>query len=411
MNQALADTHQFNAQKLIGLGEQAELIVTRVKDFAHPLEQDASEARFVSLREIGELLNVSHTAVQKAVAGIRDRLNGETKPGRTYQFSLADSIAIREEMGRMRRRAPGEPCVTLGVMNFKGGVAKSTTTAHLAQNLALHGYRTLAIDCDPQGTLSTLFGIHPDLELTADDTLVPYFEGTQKSLHYCIKKHADIPTLSVIPANVGLAQADLILPGRQQSQQHTGWYYFSALAEGIRTIEQDFDIILLDCPPSMSYLTTVAIQACDNLLLPMRPSMPDFASSAQFIRMFSSFQANVDAILGYEKTFDWIRVLITLGEKNNTSIEMEDIIRAAYGEVVLPQKFPYLTAVATAAKRMRTIYDVNRADIPSRQLVAAQMLVDQMCSSIEDLVLRTRAKRAAQAGKESGRAAVTGEAA
>jgi chromosome partitioning protein len=112
--------------------------------------------------------------------------------------------------------------------------------------------------------------------------------------------------------------------------------------------------------------------------------------------MFSAFQADVDAILGRQKTFDWIRVLITLGEKNNTSVEMEEIIRKAYGELVLTQKFPYLTAVATASKRMRTIYDVNRADIPSRQLVAAQMLVDQMCGAIEDLVVRTRAQRAGQ---------------
>lgn len=383
------DTNTVGAEELAVLGARVERIVTRAKTFAHP-KDDQGESRRVSLREIADLLGVSHAGVNKVVAGMRDLLSGEARPGRTYQYTLADSIRIREAMERTRRRKPGEPCVTLGIMNFKGGVAKSTTTAHLSQYLATHGYRVLAIDCDPQGTLSTLFGIHPDTDLSADDTLVPYFDGREDSLGYCIRT-TEIPTLSVIPANVGLAEADLLLPARQQRSQGAGWYYMTALADGIRTIDQDYDVILLDCPPSMSYLTTVAMQACNSLLIPMRPSMPDFASSAQFIRMFAGFQADVDTILGRAKRFDWVRVLVTLGEKNNTSTEMEDIIRKAYGEMVLAQKFPYMTAVATASKRMRTIYDINRADIPSRQLAAAQLLVDQMCSAVEDLVLRTRA--------------------
>lgn len=382
------DPNTLGAGELVALGERVERVVTRVKKTAHPNHQ--GESRRVSLREIADLIGVSHAAVNKVVGGVREQLAGEPKPGRTYQFTLADAITIRGAMERMRRRGANDPCVTVGIMNFKGGVAKSTTTAHLGQYLALHGYRTLVIDCDPQGTLSTLFGIHPDIDLGADDTLVPYFAGREPSLHYCIRK-TEMPTLSVIPANVGLAEADLLLPARQQREKGTGWYYMPALAMGIQTIEQDFDVILLDCPPSMSYLTTVATQACDALLVPMRPSMPDFASSAQFVRMFGGFQGDVDAILGRQKRFDWVRVLVTLGEKNNTTGEMEEIIRKAYGDLVLAQKFPYLTAVATASKRMRTIYDVNRADIPSRQLAAAQTVVDQMCSALEDLILRTRA--------------------
>ncbi|MGH8603121.1 MAG: AAA family ATPase, partial [Gammaproteobacteria bacterium] len=384
----------LTAHDLIGLGEIVGKMVMTAKNFAHPGEQ--GESRRLSLREIADSLGVSHTAVNKYAAALPSRLGSEGKQGRTYQYTLADATELRGLMGLNQTRGAGEPCVTLGVMNFKGGVAKSTTTAHLSQNLALRGFRTLAIDCDPQGTLSTLFGIHPDVDLDADDTLLPYFEGKEPTLDYCIR-NTEIPTLRVIPANVGLAQADLVLPARQRDERSNGnseWFYMTSLAEGIRTIENDFDVILLDCPPSMSYLTTVATQACDSLLMPMRPSMPDFASSAQFIRMFSSFQGDVDSILETTKKFDWLRVLITLGEHNNTSSEMEDIIRKAYGPMVMLERFPYLTAVATAAKRMRTLYDVSRADIDSRQLGKALNLVDQMCGAVEGLILGTRSRLA-----------------
>lgn len=388
------DGNTLGAKELSALGDRVGRVVMRAKDFAHPANKQG-EGRRMSAREIADLIGVSHSAINKVVSSLRDALSGDARPGRTYTYSLSDAIAIRDAMDRTRQRKAGEPCVTVGIMNFKGGVAKSTTTAHIAQYLALHGCRVLTIDCDPQGTLSTLFGIHPDLDLGADDTLVPYFAGREKSLHYCIRP-TDIPTLSVIPANVGLAEADLLLPARQRDERASDnhWYYMTALAEGIATIEQDYDVILLDCPPSMSYLTTVATQACDALLIPMRPSMPDFASSAQFIRMFGGFQEDVDAVLNREKRYDWVRVIVTLGEKNNTSVEMEEIIRKAYGELVLAQRFPYMTAVATASKRMRTIYDVNRADVPGRQLAAAQSIVDQMCSAIEDLVFLTRNRNA-----------------
>lgn len=392
MNNVVPGSQQqpLTADDLMALSDRVGSIVMGAKKFAHA----QGDGRRVSLREIAESLNVSHTAVNKIAATLPSRASVDVRPGRTYQYSLADATQIRDVMDLNQHRGPGEPCVTLGIMNFKGGVAKSTTAAHAAEHLALRGLRVLAIDCDPQATLSTLFGIHPDIELDEGDTLVPWFEGEQSTLDYCIRR-TEIPTLSVIPANVGLANADFVLPARQRDERTKGnrdWFYMTSLAEGIRTVEANYDVVVLDCPPSMSYLTTTATQACDALLIPMRPSMPDFASSAQFIRMFGTFQSESDGLLNRTKGYDWMRVLITLGENNNTSLEMEDIIRMAYGNMVMPQKFPYLTAVATAAKRMRTIYDVSRADIDSRQLAKATMVIDELCSAIEGLVLRTRAR-------------------
>ncbi|MDH0740984.1 AAA family ATPase (plasmid) [Xanthomonas campestris pv. campestris] len=415
-------TPSIGADYLVQLGDRIGQMVMRAKDFSHPskLSPEQGESRRLSLREIADSIGVSHSTVNRVAANMMgpDAAGGTESPkstGRTgYRYSLAEAVALRKAIAELpeirkkakldRRRGAGEPCVTLGIMNFKGGVAKSTTTAHAGAYLSLHGYRTLVIDTDPQATLSTLFGIHPDIELSVEDTLLPYFEGSETSLDYCIRK-TEIPTLDVIPSNVGLASADLVLPSRQRDMRQAGdlsWFYMKVLAEGIATIEKDYDVILIDCPPSMSYLTTVATQACDALLVPMRPSMPDFASSAQFIRMFGGFQREVDEVVGNAKEFDWIQVLITLGENNNASAEMEAIIRKAYGDLVMGEKFPYLTAVARAAKAMRTIYDVARADTDTRQLSKAMNIVNQLCQSIEARLLLTRARLTAQSNGDQG---------
>ncbi|OOX12541.1 replication protein A [Xanthomonas axonopodis pv. cajani] len=405
----------IGADYLVQLGDRIGQMVMRAKDFSHPskLNPEQGESRRLSLREIADSIGVSHSTVNRVAATMAasEGAGGDesSKPaGRTgYRYTLAEAVALRNAVTELpeirkkaklgRRRGPGEPCVTLSIMNFKGGVAKSTTTAHTGAYLSLHGYRVLVIDMDPQATLSTLLGIHPDIELDVDDTLLPYFEGKESSLSYCIRK-TEIPTLDVIPSNVGLAAADLVLPSRQRDKRQAGdlsWFYMKVLEEGIATIEADYDVILIDCPPSMSYLTTVATQACDALLVPMRPSMPDFASSAQFIRMFGGFQQEVDEVVGRPKEYDWVQVLVTLGENNNASAEMEAIIRKAYGDLVLAEKFPYLTAVARAAKVMRTIYDVARADADSRQLSKAMNIVNQLCQSIEARIRLTRARLSA----------------
>ena len=81
---------------------------------------------------------------------------------------------MRGTFGTRPWRAPSDPVSILAIQNFKGGVGKSTTAVHLAQNLAIRGYRVLLIDCDSQASATTLFGYVPDLDLSEDETLYPY---------------------------------------------------------------------------------------------------------------------------------------------------------------------------------------------------------------------------------------------
>src|SRR3546814_6652502 len=81
---------------------------------------------------------------------------------------------MRGLFGTRPWRSADDPCCVMAVQNFKGGVGKSTLAVHLAQYLAIQGYRVALIDCDSQASATTLFGYVPDLDLTEDDTLYPF---------------------------------------------------------------------------------------------------------------------------------------------------------------------------------------------------------------------------------------------
>jgi cellulose biosynthesis protein BcsQ len=112
------------------------------------------------------------------------------------------------------------------VQNFKGGVGKSTLSVHLAQYLAIKGYRAALIDCDSQASATTLFGYVPDLDLTEEDTLYPFLRhDDMESLDYALRKtHFD--GLELVPANLRLFQSEYEIAARMargRGTSSTAW--------------------------------------------------------------------------------------------------------------------------------------------------------------------------------------------
>ncbi len=99
----------------------------------------------------------------------------DPETGRRTGYSLAEVNRMREVFGTLPRRATTDPAMVLAVQNFKGGVGKSTVVVHLAQYLALKGYRVCVIDCDSQASTTSIYGLNPDGDVDEDeDTLYPF---------------------------------------------------------------------------------------------------------------------------------------------------------------------------------------------------------------------------------------------
>ena len=139
---------------------------------------------------------------------------------------------------------------TIAVLSQKGGTGKTTAVRTLADALRRSGVRTLAVDLDPQGNLSDYFDLPPDVEPTIADVL----SGRATA--------ADAVHDGLIPANLSLAEAELMLGGKMGREL--------TLRRALSALPDERDVILIDCPPSLGLLTINALAAADRVLVPLQ---------------------------------------------------------------------------------------------------------------------------------------------
>jgi len=137
--------------------------------------------------------------------------------------------------------------VTIAVLSQKGGTGKTTTVRTLADVLARLGLEVLAVDLDPQGNLSDYFDVPAD----ADPTIADVLAGKARAV--------DAIHNGVLPANLGLAEAELVLGGKMGREM--------TLRRALRDIKRRYDVVLIDCPPALGLLTVNAVVAADFALI------------------------------------------------------------------------------------------------------------------------------------------------
>lgn len=163
-------------------------------------------------------------------------------------------------------------CKVVSFANQKGGVAKSTTCCAFAAGLKRIGYRVLAIDCDPQGNLSTSVKAENSNSFTTKDVLLKKVEIKDAVQH--------LNCFDIIPANILLASAEVELVSEMGREQR--------LREAIEAVRTEYDYICLDAPPSLGVLTINALTASDELIIPSCADMFSASGIAQLISTIDS---------------------------------------------------------------------------------------------------------------------------
>ena len=301
--------------------------------------------------------------------------------GSRREFSLAEARTwIREYRKEWLRPAGGE-AVTIAIGNFKGGVTKTTTAVTLAQGLTLLGHKVLVIDTDPQGSLTTLFGILPDTEVEEDDTILPLAMGSETSIRYAIR-----PTywdgIDLVAAAPMLFGAEFALPARQT--QEPGFEFWRVLDLGIDDVRGDYDVIVIDTPPSLSYTTINAFMASNGIIMPLPPNALDFASASQFWSLFADLTSELLTKRGLTKEFDFIHVLLArVDSADAASNIVRQWIGQTYAEKVLPVEIPKTAVAATTSAEFGTVYDIARYDGSAKTFKRARDAYDTFVSHIE----------------------------
>jgi chromosome partitioning protein len=308
----------------------------------------------------------------------------EMQPNGRRTFSVEEINAVREFLEGTKsnrryipHRTEGEKLQIISVINFKGGSAKTTTTAHLAQYLALQGYRVLAIDLDPQASLSTLFGNQPELDVRENETLYGAirFDEHRTRIENIIRS-TYLPGLHFIPGNLELMEFETTAPAGRNSQ-----IFFMHIMEALEPVSDLYDIVVMDCPPNLGYLTMTALCAATSLLVTVHPQMLDVLSMSQFLRMVGEVMSHLGK---HKPDYDWLRYLITRYEPSDgPQNQMVGFMRSLFAHRVLQNTMVKSTAIADSGLTKQTLYEVDRTKFNKGTYDRALESLDLVNSEIE----------------------------
>ncbi|MCH4538650.1 plasmid partitioning protein RepA [Ochrobactrum sp. A-1] len=285
-------------------------------------------------------------------------------------------------------RRANEKLQVLAIMNFKGGSAKTTTSAHLAQFLALRGYRVLAIDLDPQASLSALFGHQPELDVGESETLYGAIRYEAPRNITEIVRATYTPNLHVIPGNLELMEFEHETP-KAITTARAESMFFARIGEVIADIESLYDVVVIDCPPQLGFLTMSALCAATGVLITVHPQMLDVMSMSQFLAMTSELMAVVERA-GGRTSYDWMRYLVTRYEPNDgPQSQMTGFMRAIFGNRMLQNAMLKSTAISDAGVTKQTLYEVERSQFIRGTYDRAMDSLNAVNGEIESLLKAT----------------------
>ncbi|WP_051558888.1 plasmid partitioning protein RepA [Allorhizobium undicola] len=324
--------------------------------------------------------------------------------GRRY-YSLADIDALRHYLAEqalakgnvakarsyVKWRDPGlgEHLQVISVTNFKGGSGKTTSAVHLAQSLAMTGHRVLGVDLDPQASLSALFGYQPELDLVGNDTIYGAirYDAEARPLRDIIRK-TYFHNLDLVPGNLELQEFEHVTP-RALAERKSGdakSLFFARVQAALQSVADDYDVVVIDCPPQLGYLTLSALCASTSVIVTVHPQMLDVASMSQFLFMTSDLLGVVREA-GGTLNFDFLRYLITRFEPNDgPQAQIVGFLRSLFGERVLTAPMVKSTAISDAGLTKQTLYEVGRENFSRGTYDRAIESLEAVNSEIEQLV-------------------------
>ena len=306
---------------------------------------------------IAEMCSIDKTQV-KYLTQKYDLPSGRKIEGsKAKEYTLEDAIKWVQKIGNRPTRPTNKLGKVIAVCNYKGGVAKTSTTMALAQASTLRGLKVLLIDCDGQGTATQLSGISPERDVEVSHTIMPYIYDDHPDLRYAVQD-TYWHNLSIIPASSGLLAAEFALPAKAMSTR--GFPFWEVLRNGIAPLREQFDLILIDTSPSLSHLTVNAMIAADSLIMPCPPEALDFASSVQFWGIFSELIDNLPK--AKEKIYDFITIIYTRVGTNDISRLVKMWMTQAYGVHINGIEVPESRAAQSAAAQLKTVYDLSKPD-------------------------------------------------
>jgi chromosome partitioning protein len=368
----------------------------------------------------------------------------ETEGGARW-FSLDEVLRLRAHFAAEGSKAKeylpwrpkGLPAKIVAVANFKGGVGKTSTAAHLAMSAALDGYRVLVVDLDSQGSMTSIFGgrvedewqtVFPllarhyarhlrrenqgrmdrgEAPVPIDETLAEALKGTAGG----IVQKTHWPNIDLIGAQLNLYWAEFQIPvWRMQAR---GWKLWDALGDSLAEdgMLSAYDLVFLDTPPALGYLTINGLSAADILLVPTGASFLEFDSTGRFFDMLHATFASIEegenvaarALGREEMAFEWdaVRAVVTRYDGVQQA-ELAGLMQAYLGRTLSPHRQDFTALIGQAGEQVAGIYEADYRDFNRETYARGRETFDATYAAFKRLLLGAWRRDEAAAGAGDG---------
>lgn len=356
-------------------------------------------------------------------------------------FTLDEVLRLRDHFASEGARSkayrpyrPADaPAKVIAVANFKGGVGKTSTAAHLAMAAALDGYRVLVVDLDSQGSMTSILGgvvedewrtafaliardfareiVTEQGEAALDETLTEALKITPGQ----VIQRTHWPNIDLIGAQLNLYWAEFQIPVWRMTLRR--WRLWDALS---RFFEADgllgrYDMVIVDTPPALGYLTINALSAADILIVPMGASYLEFESTGRFFDMLYSTFASIEEgendanrALGLpEVRFEWdaVRAVITRFDPAQQT-DLANVIQAYFGEFTASHRQEFTVLIGQAGEQINGIYEADYRDFNRETYLRGRETFDRTYAEVKELVVGSwwrDAQMAAQGAQPAAR--------
>jgi chromosome partitioning protein len=282
-------------------------------------------------------------------------------------------------------RRSGESLQIISIVNFKGGSGKTTTAAHLAQHLALTGHRVLAIDLDPQASLSALHGVQPELDKNPSLYDAIRYEDAKRPIADVIRS-TNFPGLDVVPANLELQEYEYETPlHASENSSGAGRTFFTRISDALKQVDDRYDVVVIDCPPQLGYLTLTALTASTAVLVTIHPQMLDVMSMSQFLLMLGGILKSLSKVARVR--LKWFRYLVTRYEPTDgPQSQMVGFMQTLFPTQMLDNRMVKSTAISDAGITNQTLYEVDRSQFTHATYDRAMEALSKVNQEITELI-------------------------
>ncbi|KAF0676036.1 AAA family ATPase [Profundibacterium mesophilum] len=375
------------------------------------------------------LIPVAPAHMRRVLKANPDLPQGEGEAGSKW-FTLEEVLTLRrflhKEGSAAKEYLPYRPenaaAKIVAVANFKGGSGKTTTCAHLAMSAALDGYKVLVIDLDSQASMTSLLGARVEDEwqtifpliardyaravraenevraaqgaatLPLDETLTEALEVSSRNLI----QSTHWPNIDVIGAQLNLYWAEFQIPVWRMGLR--SWPLWDALSNFLSDdgLLDEYDIVFLDTPPALGYLTINSLAAADILLVPLGASFLEFDSTGRFFDMLYSTFASIEdgenaqrRAAGLDEVkFEWdvVRAIVTRFDASQQT-DLANVIQAYFGDFMNAYRQEYTALVGQAGEQINGIYEADYREFNRDTYLRGREAFDRTYAEFKELLV------------------------